>query len=155
MTNQPFAETQVYTVRPHLGGPERTVNRADLLLAKGLFNQPDPTTCVVQDRPNYLHFESDSEEEEWYCQSAPTPLGVAPVQPPAPNPPPLVPPLPAAPLMVPHLTHHRNRSLIPTRRQTTPSAPTPANDTLQDPCAKNCHAKLQANIQTQGMNPGV
>ena len=123
VTNQPFAETQVYTVRPHLGGPERTVNRADLLLAKGLFNQPDPTTCVVQDRPNYLHFESDSEEEEWYCQSAPAPLGVAPVQPPAPNPPPLVPPLPAAPLMVPHLTHHRNCSLIPTRRQTTPSPP--------------------------------
>ena len=39
-----------------------------------------------------------------------------------PNPPPLVLPLPAAPQMVPQLlTRRRNRSLIPTRCQTTPS----------------------------------
>ena len=98
------------TVWPHSGGPKRTVNWADLLLAKGLFNQPNHTTCVVQDRPSYLHFDSDSEEEEWFCQPAPASLGVAPVQPPAPNPPPLVLPLPAA-------------HLIPTRHQTMPSPP--------------------------------
>ena len=39
------------------------------------------------------HFNSDSEEEELFCQPAPVRLGVAPVQPPAPNPPaPVLPP---------------------------------------------------------------
>ena len=80
MTTRPFAETAVYTVRPHAGGPEQTVNRANLLLAKGPFNLPgDQTRCVVQeDRPKY--FDSDSEEEEWYFQPAPVPVRVVPVE---------------------------------------------------------------------------
>ena len=58
------AETAVYMVWPHAGGPEQTVDRANLLLGKGPFNLPgDQTTCAVQeDRPKYLSLNSDSEE---------------------------------------------------------------------------------------------
>ena len=122
VTTRPFAETAVYTVRPHAGGPEQTVNRANLLLAKGPFNLPgDQTRCVVQeDRPKYLTFDSDSEEEEWYFQPAPVPVRVAPVERPAPE----ARPVQAAPQMVPDPpTRRRNHSRIPTRRQTEPSPP--------------------------------
>ena len=122
VTTRPFAETAVYTVRPHAGGPEQTVNRANLLLAKGPFNLPgDQTRCVVQeDRPKYLTFDSDSEEEEWYFQPAPVPVRVAPVERPAPE----ARPVQAAPQMVPDPpTRRQNHSRIPTRRQTEPSPP--------------------------------
>ena len=84
---RPFAETAVFTVWPHAGSPEQTVNRANFLHAKGPLNQPEgqPTCAVPEDRPKYLSSDSDTEEEEWYFQPVFVPVRVAPIQPAAPN----------------------------------------------------------------------
>lgn len=69
VTGQPFAPSPVFTVRPYLGGPEKTVNRADLLPANILAAPPaeeeeeEPAPPPPEEPVIRLRYDTDSDSE--------------------------------------------------------------------------------------------
>ena len=89
VTGQPFPPTPVYTIRPHLGGPEKVVNRSDLLpvniFCKPEAEEPEPSAPTVtssRSRRYISDSDSDSDSENWVLVT----VASAPVPQPAPHP---------------------------------------------------------------------
>ena len=134
----------VYKVRPQAGGPERTVNRANLLPAQAIPPAPVPVRPVRQEVvPRLRYLPEDDLADRWVYVGGPAP-GLPPqVQAPVPPHPPPPPPPPPPPLPPP-------QPQPPPPPPTLPVPPTPP----AGPVAPRRSKRLKAAQNRNAAKPG-